>query len=213
MIALPAGYALIDLESVDTPRGNLYCSLLLRPEQPLETVMQLGFVAALALYDSLSARAPSGVSIACKWPNDVLVSGRKCAGILMETAGGSSALPPDWLVLGFGVNVAQGPSQSEFPATSLMESGFGVVPVQTLLADVLGHFERWRRLWQKRGFAAVRTAWLAAAYGQGEAIVVRLHEETLYGTFADLDGDGALLVDVAAGRRRVTAGDVFFAGS
>ena len=246
MIALPSGYTLVRLDSVDStneeakrravagepdgtvvlaseqtrgrgrrgrgwvsPAGNLYCSLLLRPEGDLETTMQMGFVTALALHGGLAARAPRGVAIACKWPNDVLVDGRKCAGILMETSGGAGR--PDWLVIGFGINVASHPETSEFPATSLYEAGFGTVAVEALFADLIGRFDDWRRRWLEAGFAAVRGAWLASAYGRGQPITVRLHDETFDGTFADLDRDGALLVDAAAGRRRITAGDVFFA--
>lgn len=249
MISLPAGYVLVDLDSVDStndeakrraadgapdgtvilakqqsvgkgrrgrawdsPPGNLYCSLLLRPEGSLESVMQLGFVAALALHDGLSAFAPAGAAIACKWPNDLLIDGRKCAGILMEAKGAGGGTRLDWLVVGFGINVRSSPKQSEFPATSLLESGFGAVRIDTLLAELLSRFDTWRQRWRMFGFSAVREAWLAAAYGRGEAITVRLHDETVHGRFADLDRDGALLVDVAAGQRRVTAGDVFFTG-
>lgn len=250
MIALPAGYVLIELDNIDStndeakrraeagasdgtviwaqqqaagrgrrgrpwesPPGNLYCSLLLRPKQTHEVVMQLGFVAALALYDCLAAHAPDGVSVACKWPNDLLVGGRKCAGILMETAATGGRSQPDWSVLGFGLNVMNHPTQSEYPATSLNESGFPEVRLDMLLGEILHHFDAWRQRWLAFGFSAVRDAWMARAFGLGEAITVRLHGETLHGTFADMDRDGALLVQVAAGQRRITAGDVFYSES
>lgn len=249
MIALPLGYSLVRLDSVDStneeakrravagapdgtlvvavqqkrgkgrrgrdwdsPPGNLYCSLVMRPEGPLHTAMQVGFVIALAVQEAVAARAPAAVPVTCKWPNDLLVGGRKCAGILMEAAGGGGDAPPDWLVAGVGVNVASHPEASEFPATSLQAAGFGGIDVDILLADLIGRFDGWRRRWQREGFAVVREAWLAAAYGRGRPIVVRLHDETFHGTFTDLDRDGALVVDVAAGQRRIMAGDVFFAG-
>jgi BirA family biotin operon repressor/biotin-[acetyl-CoA-carboxylase] ligase len=62
------------------------------------------------------------------------------------------------------------------------------------------------------GFAPIREAWLARAAFLGETIEVRLPNETLNGRFVDLDASGALLLDTAAGRRIVTAGDVHLAG-
>ncbi len=196
--------------SWESPLGNLYCSLLLRPKHSYDVVMQLGFVAALALQECLAARAPAGVPVACKWPNDLLIGGQKCAGILMETAGAGGKLGPDWTVLGFGLNVMRHPARSEFPATSLHKSGFAAVQLDELLVEILSRFDVWRGRWQGLGFSAVRDAWMAVAFGRGEAVTVRLHDETLHGTFADMDRDGALLVDVAAGQRRITAGDVFY---
>ena len=66
------------------PRGNLYFSLLLRPELPPYEVMQLTFVAALAVAEAIFQTMPAGTAITCKWPNDILISGKKVAGILLS---------------------------------------------------------------------------------------------------------------------------------
>ena len=81
----------------ESPEGNLYCSMLLRPADMQATGAFYSFVAALALRDTVAALLP-GAAVTLKWPNDVLVGGRKIAGILLE--GG-----PQWLVIGIGLNV------------------------------------------------------------------------------------------------------------
>jgi len=189
-----------------SPPGNLYLSLIARPRCPPLQAGQLGFVAALALGDALHALR---LAPRYKWPNDVLVNGRKVAGVLLETetpaAGGV-----DFVVIGVGVNIAVAPGDVEFPATSLAVEGVAATPAG-LLAVFAVNFARWEQRWRADGFAPLRAAWLAGAAGLGEEIRVRLPRQTLYGRFRDLDDDGALLLDAADGPRRIAAGEVFTA--
>ena len=151
------------------------------------------------------------LEITYKWPNDVLLNGRKVAGILLE----SSARPDgalDWLVVGVGVNVRGHPEETEFPATDLHFEG---TPREVMEVDVLEafakHFLAWVNRWLDDGFAPVRQAWLGHAHALGQTIDVRLPRETLTGSFRDLDERGALVLDVpGAGPRVITAGDVYF---
>ncbi len=192
-----------------SPPGNLYVSVVLRPDSPASRAAELGFVAALALAQALDRLAP-GLDLAFKWPNDVLLNGHKLAGILIE-AESQAATGLDWLVLGLGVNVASAPAGTEFPATALWDKGAANVSVEALLSEFVGSFLDWMETWRHRGFAALRTPWLARARGLGEPITVRLPNATLRGTFVDLDADGALVLGLEGGdRRRITAGDVFF---
>lgn len=178
----------------ESPPGNLYFSLLLRPGRPPAESAQLSFVTALALSDALPAPT------ALKWPNDILARGRKLCGILLE---GSA----DALVVGCGVNVESAPPG----ATCLRAEGADAAP-ETVLAAFCEAFLPWRRRWAEEGFAPIREAWLARAHGLGAAVTARLGRETLHGVFADLDGDGALVLDLGAGnRRRIAAGEVYFA--
>jgi BirA family transcriptional regulator, biotin operon repressor / biotin---[acetyl-CoA-carboxylase] ligase len=194
-----------------SPRGNLYLSLVLRPDCDIAAAAQLSFVAALAVGDGIGSVVPAMLEITYKWPNDVLLNERKVSGILLEskTAPGGGI---DWLVLGVGINVASYPEDTEFPATSLHFEG---TPRSVTEVEVLQAFSRhlltWINRWLDDGFAPVRQKWLSHAHGKGEIIEVRLPKETLSGTFADMDKDGVLLLDVpGAGQRRIAAGDVFF---
>jgi BirA family transcriptional regulator, biotin operon repressor / biotin---[acetyl-CoA-carboxylase] ligase len=187
-----------------SPRGNLYLSLVLHPAAPQTRHGELGFVAALALGETIGAFVPPLVELRYKWPNDVLVSGRKASGILLESESGA-----EWLVLGVGVNVAHAPQGAATPATSLIEEGATEATVEAVLDRFARGFLVWTNRWLEDGFAPVRAAWLRRAHGVGEAIRVRLPNEMLEGRFADLDASGALVLETESGRRLVTAGEVF----
>jgi len=191
-----------------SPPGNLYCSLVLRPDAPAARASQLSFVAALGLGEAIGALVPPLVALRYKWPNDVLLNEGKVAGILLESEGSRDGAL-DWLVLGLGVNVVSHPDDAERPATSLHAEGAADATAERLLEGFARCFLAWVDRWLEDGFEPVRAAWLARAAGVGKPIRVRLEREELAGRFAALDTDGALLLDTAAGRRRVTAGDVF----
>lgn len=185
----------------DSPAGNLYCSVVLRPRSA--NAAQVSFVAAIAVADALAALG-CRVAPTLKWPNDVLMGGRKIGGILLE----SSPMRRDEVavtVVGTGVNVATHPDDG---STALRNEGVDV-EVETVLSGYLRHLALWLERWQGEGFAPVRTAWLDRATGVGTAIEVRLHTETLPGVFTGLDEDGVLLLETASGLRRISAGDVF----
>lgn len=193
-----------------SPPGNLYISLVLRPECPAAQAAQLSFVAALGAGGALGAVLPPLVDLQYKWPNDVLLNGRKVAGILLEgeSSGGAGF---DWLVLGIGINVESHPAEAMYPATSLRAEGATEATVETMLEGFARHFQSWVSRWLDEGFAPVREAWRERARGLGEAIRVRLPDTEASGTFLDLEPDGALLLGLADGtRQRIAAGDVYF---
>ena len=194
-----------------SPQGNLYLSLVLRPDCPPVAASQLGFVAALGAGGGLAEVMPPLIDLRYKWPNDILLNRRKVAGILLETES-AAADRLDWLVLGIGINVTQRPPETAYPATSLREEGDLETTVEAVLDAFARHFLSWVNRWLDQGFAPVREAWRKSAIGIGEAIRVRLPNAELHGTFEDIDADGALLLRTGGTERRITAGDVFFGG-
>lgn len=192
-----------------SPRGNLYMSLLLQPGCSPAAAGQLGFVAAVALAGTLDDLLPRPERIRLKWPNDVLVEGRKISGILLE----ATAAPPGGVVLGVGVNLRVRPEESLYPTASLVELGLPDPDLPAFLERFAAGLQSWYDTWRATGFAPVRAAWLARAVGLGEEIVIRLDRETLTGRFAALDESGALALDLPEGRRLIAAGDVFFPAS
>jgi BirA family biotin operon repressor/biotin-[acetyl-CoA-carboxylase] ligase len=190
-----------------SPSGNLYFSLVLRPQCRVADAPQLGFVAAVALAGAIGELAPD-IELRCKWPNDLLANGKKISGILLETEMIAGDLP-DFVVIGIGVNLTASPRDIAYPATSLAAEGVaGVVP-EVMLARFVEHFAGWRALWRDEGFGPIRDAWLKQAAGLGEPTEVRLERETLVGHFIDLDGDGTLVLGMPSGNRRIAAGDIF----
>ncbi len=192
-----------------SPFGNLYTSTVLRPACAAAAAANLGFVAALAVSDLAKELVPGSPAIVCKWPNDVLVDGRKIAGILLQ-----SALDPDarvrWLIIGVGINVTWAPDSdvAAYPAAALA-SWSPVITVESALSAYARRLDFWLKRWEQDGFAAIRPAWLARAHGYGTRLTVRLPHEAFEGSFRDLDADGALVVETASGLRRVHAADVF----
>jgi BirA family biotin operon repressor/biotin-[acetyl-CoA-carboxylase] ligase len=192
--------------------GNLAASLILRPDCPPAAAAQLGFVAALALGETVLAHLPAGVRLAYKWPNDVLLNGGKVAGILLESETAPTGAVA-FVVLGIGVNIAGHPEGTDYPATSLGEAGCLGLSAPMVLEGIARYLLLWRDRWRVEGFAPVRTAWLERSAGLGEAISVRLGERRLAGRFAGLGEDGSLLLETGEGRRRIAAGDMFPPGS
>ncbi len=194
-----------------SPKGNLYSSVILRPACPPIVGAQVSFLAALAVSDTARRLVGSSTTIACKWPNDVLLNGRKVSGILLESATTGGLL--DWLVLGVGVNVAHHPGVGgAYPSTSLHDEGANSADVEQVAALYLDALAGWYDRWRVEGFAPVRAAWLARALGLGAPVTVKLERETPEGRFVDLDAGGALVLELASGARRaIAAGDVFFA--
>jgi len=142
--------------------GNLTTTLLMRPDYDAATGAELSFVSALALSDFFASYLDEAL-VTLKWPNDIMVDGKKAAGILLESAAASGA-KLDWLSIGFGVNLAFHPEDTPYPATSLAQYRRGDLldPLEalTVLAE---KFDFWFKLWQSDGFPAIREAWLGRA--------------------------------------------------
>jgi BirA family biotin operon repressor/biotin-[acetyl-CoA-carboxylase] ligase len=194
--------------SWQSPPGNLYLSLVLRPDAPAGRAPQLGFVAALALGEALDRLAGPGLRLGFKWPNDMLAGGKKFAGLLLESEMAATG-GLDFVIVGIGVNLVSAPRGLDYPATSLAYEGFPGIAPAALLEEFIPHFVGWIDQWRKEGFVPVRAAWLGRAHGIGDAIRVRLEGLTLDGRFLDLDHDGALVLEGSDGRRRIAAGEVF----
>ena len=188
------------------PAGNFGATLLMRP--PGDAALR-SFVAALGLFDAMVAVTGRPELFALKWPNDVLLGGRKLAGILLEAVNGGA------LAVGIGVNLASAPEPDTLeagavpPVSLRAATGLAVDPGDflDLLAPAVA---AWEDRLADEGFAPLRTVWLARATRLGEPIVARLPGRTLEGRFETLDARGALVLATDAGRVVLPAADITF---
>ena len=198
--------------SWDAGQANLTATLLITLDKPPQEAAQLAFIAALAVGRMADAYVPPSL-IGFKWPNDILIEGRKAAGMLIES--GVAAGEGLWLAVGIGVNLADYPQAVERPATALVNClAHGVIHPPSrddALERLSAAFDEALQAWLGKGFEPIRAAWLARSVGIGGPCTARLERETVTGTAEGLDADGALLLRLPGGElRRITAGDVFF---
>lgn len=191
------------------PSGNLMCSVLLWPQCGLAAASQLSFVAALAVFDLVRASLPADRRISLKWPNDVLVEGKKISGILLE-AGGWMPGAAGWIVVGTGVNLCHHPLDTEWPATDIRAEGGEAPGPARALEGFCAAFEAWRVRWASEGFEPIRRRWLDHAHRLGEEVVARMEREAVRGRFMGIDPDGSLVLETDDGaERRISAADIF----
>jgi BirA family transcriptional regulator, biotin operon repressor / biotin---[acetyl-CoA-carboxylase] ligase len=187
-------------------RGNLFLSLLLRPRGPHLEVGLWPLLAAIAVVDAIAPLMPDPTELSLKWPNDVLLHGRKLAGILLDSAANSTG-GLDWLVIGFGVNLAVAPAIPERSVAALAE----VVPPpppEQLATSLLVRVDHWRAVRQHEGFQPIREAWLERAQPIGTPLTLRVGEHQYNGDFAGLADDGSLLLRAGGRVQSFAAGEL-----
>ncbi|MCA3313765.1 MAG: biotin--[acetyl-CoA-carboxylase] ligase [Roseomonas sp.] len=190
-----------------SPAGNLYLSVLLRPEVPLREAPQWSFVAAVALAETLTALLPEAAALKLKWPNDLLLQGAKAAGILVET-GVATNNALDWICIGMGVNIATKPSLADRPTAGLAEY-LGAPPAPAAVAQsLLEGLAHWHGVRLKQGFAPIRDAWLRHAPTMGAPVSVKRDGALIEGNFAGLSPEGGLLLAKDGKVQLILAGEI-----
>jgi BirA family transcriptional regulator, biotin operon repressor / biotin---[acetyl-CoA-carboxylase] ligase len=180
-------------------QGNFYGSTLvqLRPNDP--PAQTLSLVAGLALIEALDVAVPDQ-PLMLKWPNDLMLSGKKLAGILLERSG-------ERVVLGFGVNLAEAP---ELPDRQTASLG-GALQPEVFAPLLAGSLSRMLELWRSNEPTAIVRAWEHRAHLVGTKLSVHLSkDEEISGRFAGLDPDGAFRLLLDDGTTEIIrAADVF----
>jgi BirA family biotin operon repressor/biotin-[acetyl-CoA-carboxylase] ligase len=173
----------------------------------------LSLVVGVALVRAVKALGAQDVQL--KWPNDLLHTGRKLGGILIEMQG--DALGPSTVVIGIGLNVAFPPAlvaQIDQPATDLAHAGVGTRDRNLMLATLLRELGRALDQFAQEGFAAFRAEWQRDHAFQDTAVVLTRGDGTrIQGTAHGVDGQGALLLDTPQGRERVLSGEISLRGA
>ncbi len=181
------------------PGSSLLASIIVRSDLPVPRWPTLSLATGVAVAEALVEVAALDVGL--KWPNDVVVRGRKLAGILLESRIGATPVA----VVGVGINLGQRrfpPALADRATSVVLENG-RLVERDAMLAALLGAFDGWRSRLEREGFAPVRARWLALNDTLGRVVST----EDGPGVAEDLDLDGALVIRDGAGRRRLVAGE------
>ncbi len=190
-----------------SPIGNLYMSMLLRPDCTMMQAGEMAFVIGVALSEAMNPYIdPNKHNKQLKWPNDILVDGLKISGILIEAdsndKGGVNAL-----VVGMGINIFIAPDL----AVSISKISEKPIYINVFRDEVLASINRWYKRWTEKGFAPIRDAWLKQAYGIGDEITARLPNDKIKGVFKSIDEQGALILEMPDGSDKIIhAADVHF---
>lgn len=193
-----------------SPKGKgLWFSVVFRPPVNPSRASQLTILAAVALAGAIMDR--TGLQVGIKWPNDLLLNGRKVCGILTEMSAEMDRI--NYLVLGAGVNVNLAPAdfagEVKETATSLMIERNGPVSRVGLLRAALESIERWYLCWLSEGFVPVLARWKDLSVTLDRPVRIHALNETWEGWAEDIDGEGALILRMDDGsRKKVISGEV-----
>ena len=194
---------------ISPPFVNLYLSVVLRPYLPPAHAPQITLMAAVALADTVAQFVSEPPAI--KWPNDILLKGKKLAGILTESSVSPERI--NYVILGVGVNInfshALMPEAIRERATSLMDCAGEPLSREAFLGRLIQDLDRCYGILGEAGFSRIAERWESYFSLRGKRVRVETGDEGLAGVAKGIDNDGALIVEGERGQsHRVLAGDV-----
>jgi BirA family biotin operon repressor/biotin-[acetyl-CoA-carboxylase] ligase len=196
-----------------SPRGGgIWASLILKPRIRPEKAYQLTQVAAVVVVKAI--KETTGVSAGIKWPNDIIINGKKVCGILTEMNAEADAV--NHIILSIGLNVKPGEGDMPLDLKDKMtfldvERGFGVSR-KGLLAVLLGELEKAYHAFLDKGFETVAADCRRFSVLLGREVRVEQMDRIFQGRAVEITGDGALLVETAEEKMEVISGDVSVRG-
>ena len=198
-----------------SPSGDgIYASLILRPTMSPAETPRITLMTAVAMAEALLSLTQLKIRI--KWPNDILVNGKKIAGILTEISTEMDGV--DYIIVGLGLNVNTPPES--FPeevreiATSIFIETGSEFPRAPLIREYLRRYEKYYEMFKKRGFESIMQRWKELADIAGQQIMVDVLGEKYIGEVLDVDNDGVLILrDNKGNTHRIFSGDVQIMGA
>jgi BirA family biotin operon repressor/biotin-[acetyl-CoA-carboxylase] ligase len=183
-----------------SPRGKgVWMSMVLRPSLPIQFAPQLTLLTAVALCRSL--KRITALPIGIKWPNDLLIDGKKISGILLESAAEDERLT--FVIAGIGISVNL--EEDDYPAellekaTSLRMAGNKKIDRIDVITDFLMEWEQLYFLYQEQGFSPIVTIWEALSFSLGKPARLITPQGDLVGVPIGLDESGAIRIQLADG--------------
>ena len=194
----------------ESPAGTgIWSSLILEPEVGLQQTSLYSFVIAVAVAEGIGEA--TGLRAEIKWPNDILIGGKKVCGILLELV--AEMMQVHQLIVGIGINANQQledfPPEVQLKGTSLAIALGHSVNRSAVLGTVLTKVQEACLLLEQEGCAAIREKWIALSCVIGKEVqIMRQGKALLTGVVEGLGSDGALLVQTEHGLEEIIAGDV-----
>nr|WP_286174440.1 biotin--[acetyl-CoA-carboxylase] ligase [Pseudomonas sp. ISL-88] len=189
--------------------GNgIWMSLILRPDIPLQKAPQLTLLSAVAVVQAIEAAA--GIQPDIKWPNDLLIHGKKAVGILTELQAEEDRVRS--VIIGIGINVNQ--QTDDFPdelqdiATSLSLEAGEKIDRAGLIQEILQTFEKRYQDYLTHGFTPIKLLWESYALGLGNELQARTLQGTFYGKSLGIDDEGVLLLETKDGIKKIYSADI-----
>jgi len=192
------------------PRENLTFSIILRPALPPEAVNLLPLYVAVSVAQVCQQVART--KIECKWPNDLMVNGKKFGGILLEGSVKQNEL--EYVVVGIGLNVNQTSFSPELQqkATSLRLASGKEINREMLFREILLRLETDYQTVKTSGFQSILPSWLSFSSMNGKQISVEQNGSVFSGTVKGLSPDGGLILQTNGAEKTLFAGDVTIVG-
>lgn len=191
-----------------SPKGGIWLSIVLKPQIPTSKMTLLPFVAALAVCDAIKV---TGIDARLKWPNDVMVSGRKVAGILLDVSAEVDEI--NYAVIGIGINTnvdAQAISEhlGGIKITSISDELGRPVNRLELTKALLENLERYYLEMERQGTDTILRQWKKNSDMLGHKVAVMQNGKTIQGIAMDVNDDGSLLLRTDSGDIDVVSGDI-----
>ncbi|MCK5373985.1 MAG: biotin--[acetyl-CoA-carboxylase] ligase [Alphaproteobacteria bacterium] len=194
--------------------GNLYFSFLLQPDIKLAQSVTLSLVTGIALTRTIKdiLKIKNNDDIILKWPNDIMLNKGKCAGILVENASVPASdihTNRQNIIIGIGVNITTSPMDGAISLSEYKKNT--TVTAENFLNHFTRHFEDIYKLWLEKGFHAFRAEFIDLTYEKNTPMRVKLPQNTIEGSFQDVDEWGNLLILCKDSQKlqKITVGDVF----
>jgi BirA family biotin operon repressor/biotin-[acetyl-CoA-carboxylase] ligase len=188
-------------------RANLYAAVLFRPRIARHAVRAFAFIATLALTDAIAAE---GARARMRWPDEVLVDGRRVGRTLTTVESPDSIV--EYVVVGVEVNLnvsrealSRAPGASSASVTSLREAVGHSIDRNRFTAAFLNHLERWLGVYRARGAGAILRAWNDLDVLRGHVVEVRAANASQRGRVAGVDDEGRLVLEGSRGAERAIA--------
>jgi len=186
-----------------SPHGGLYFTLVLRPSIPVALSPLINFVASLTLARTMQAFC--GVDARVKWPNDILIQGRKVCGMLSEMEAEADQVA--FVNIGIGININNDPPPDVPSATSIKAAAGKSISCTSFLSDFLDRLESWLR---RQDIANIVPEWKACSATLGQHVRIESQQGMTEGKAVDVDPNGALVVKAADGSlKKIYYGDCF----